>query len=138
MQDQCQIPKEHVLFMGHCSRGRSTRVSATGGGDLSPPRLGEAKLLGHWVSYGATTVLAEHCQVLLWERQLFLVLSQMLNTSAVPRETSDGYSYLAVLKESSHTQGQAPETRWSSSAWRLSVVISHPRSSLLHLPFLNS
>lgn len=48
-QEHCQIPKGCALLMGHCSRGGSTRVSAMGSGDLSPPRPGDAKLLGHWV-----------------------------------------------------------------------------------------
>lgn len=138
MQDQCQIPKGSVLFMRHCSQGRGTRVSAMGNEDFSPPRPGEAKLLGHRIPHGATTVLAEQrCQVLLWGEQLFLVPSQMLNTSAVlsmetlPMDTTTQHAKGNML-------GHALETRQSSSAWRLSVVTSHPRCSLHHLPFLNS
>lgn len=77
----------------------------------------------------------QHCQMLFCEKQLFLVLS--LSTSAVsskeifPMDTTTQHA-------KGNTQGQAPETRQSSSAWRLSVVMSPPRSSLLHVPFLNS
>lgn len=131
-------PKRRVLFMRHCSQGRSSRVSAMGDGDLSPPRQGEAKLLGDWIPHGATTVLAEqHCQVFLWGKQLFLVLSQMLNTSAVPSmETLPMDTTTRHAK--GNTEGHALETRQSGSVWRLSAVTSHPRSSLHHLSFLNS